>query len=157
VPQIELETWVDAAPSAVYGALTTREGIDAWWGRALSGGAEPGDVVELDHGLGEPLRMRVVDAVPGERVVWLCESAFTDPGNPASEWRGTRIAFELEPVGDGPERAWLRERVGIGPGGTVMRFRHEGWPDGARWSSFCAAAWGATLEHLAGTLVSNAR
>jgi uncharacterized protein YndB with AHSA1/START domain len=153
VRAIELET-VDAAPARVYEALTTREGIDAWWGRAVTGGSARGDVVELDHGLGAVMRMRVTEAVPGERVVWQCESEFTDPGNPATEWRGTRIAFELAPVGDAAERAWMRDRAGIGPGGTVLRFRHDGWPEGARWLGFCASAWGVTLAGLAASLAS---
>ena len=154
---IDLETWIDAPRETVFDALTTRAGIDAWWGRALSGGSAPGDVVELDHGLGEPLRLEVLEALPAERVAWRCVSEFTEPGNPATEWLSTRIVFELAPVGDAPVHAWMRERAGMGAGGTVLRFRHDGWAEDARWFGFCACAWGETLAGLGESVVSNAR
>jgi uncharacterized protein YndB with AHSA1/START domain len=145
---IELEIWIGADRETVFDALTTRDGLNAWWGEALSA-AEPGGVVAFDHGLGEPLRMRVVELVPGERIVWRCVTEYTDPGMPGTEWLGTRIAFDLVPVGDGPEHAWMRAKLGIGPEGTILRFRHDGWADEARWFGFCAEAWGVTLAGLA--------
>jgi uncharacterized protein YndB with AHSA1/START domain len=145
---IELETWIAADRDAVFGALTTREGLNAWWGEALNS-AEPGGVVEFDHDLGDILRMRVTELVRGERVAWRCLTEFTDPGLPGAEWLGTRITFDLEPVGDGPEHAWMRARTGIGPEGTILRLRHDGWADDARWFGFCANAWGVTLAGLA--------
>jgi uncharacterized protein YndB with AHSA1/START domain len=145
---IELETWIAADRDTVFDTLTTREGLNAWWGEALAA-APLGEVVEFDHDLGDILRMRVTDLVPGERVGWRCITEFTDPGLPGTEWLGHRITFQLEPVGDGPEHAWMRERTGIGPNGTILRLRHEGWTDDARWFGFCANAWGVTLAGLA--------
>ncbi len=103
--------------------------------------AEPriGAVVEFDHGLGDPLRMEITDLVPNERLTWKCVSDFSDPSNPASEWRGQTFLFELPRRGD-------VELLGTKQNVTVLRLRVTGWPPEARWYGFCNAAWGQTLN-----------
>ncbi|ODU02289.1 MAG: hypothetical protein ABS81_18035 [Pseudonocardia sp. SCN 72-86] len=46
------EIWIEAPRKDVYAALTTRDGLDAWWGRAVVAEPEIGSVVEFDHGFG---------------------------------------------------------------------------------------------------------
>jgi uncharacterized protein YndB with AHSA1/START domain len=108
---IQLETWIRATPSVVFDATTTRNGLDAWWGKAVD--AEPlvGHVIEFDHGLGELLRMRVTDLEPTNRVAWPCLSDFSDPADPASEWLGTSIEFTVRSGRDDPA-GWLGRRLG---------------------------------------------
>jgi uncharacterized protein YndB with AHSA1/START domain len=50
--EIHQETWIKAARSTVFRAITTRHGLDSWWGTAVSAEPEVGHVVELDHQLG---------------------------------------------------------------------------------------------------------
>ena len=56
---MEHEVWINADPAQVFEALTTRAGLDAWWGRALEAEPRLGSVVEFDHGLGDPMRMEI--------------------------------------------------------------------------------------------------
>ena len=136
---IRQEVWINAETDTVFEALTTKEGLDAWWGPVLNAEPSVGSVVEFDHGLGEPLRMEITELVPNERLAWKCVSAFSDPSNPASEWAGQTLVFELEPRHD-------VELLGGTQNVTVLHFDNAGWPPEARWYGFCNAAWGETLS-----------
>jgi uncharacterized protein YndB with AHSA1/START domain len=149
--EIHHEVWIDAPRPAVFRAITTREGLDAWWGKALTGGDKPGAVIEFDHGFGQPLRMRVTDLDEGARVAWRCVSDVDDERNAASEWLGHRLSFDLRTAEGDPAAPWLAGRLGWSDDPTaitVLDFRHEGWLPGARWRAFCNLAWGATLAGL---------
>ena len=145
------EVWINAERSTVFDAITTRDGLDAWWGKAVQAEPQPGSVVEFDHGFGAPLQMRITDLVAGERVAWRCESEFTDSRNPASEWFGHELTFDLgTPEGD-PALEWLGPRLGYSESGadaTIVHFSHSGWRDDSRWYAFCNLGWGATLAGL---------
>jgi hypothetical protein len=115
--------------------------------------AEPrvGSITEFDHELGEPFRMRVIDLVPDERLVWRCVTDVADPGNPASDWLGHRLSFALGSATDRPSAAWMASRLfgADSPDGiTVLDFRHSGWTRESRWSAFCNSAWGVALNGL---------
>lgn len=150
---IHLETWIKAPKSTVFRALTLQEGLNAWWGKCLSAEPAVGQLVAFDHGLGDPLNMRVTELAPDERLAWRCVSEFTEAANPASEWLGTTLAFDLRPGADDPALEWMGPRLGFDPHAagdlTILEFRHAGWPIPARWYAFCNAAWGATLGVLA--------
>ncbi|RTL68069.1 MAG: SRPBCC domain-containing protein [Pseudonocardiaceae bacterium] len=139
------EIWIEAPRKDVFAALTTREGLDAWWGRAVAAEPQIGAVVEFDHGFGVPLRMRIVDLVDGERVEWECLGGFDDPANPASDWGGTRLSFDLTTVAKADVAPPLDAYVSADEF-TVLRFAHSGWAPDARWFGFCSTAWAVTLE-----------
>jgi len=139
VKSMEHEVWLNADQETVFEALTTEQGLDGWWGKALAAEPRVGAVVEFDHGLGHPLRMEITDLVPNRSVSWKCVSRFSDPTNPASEWFGQTFHFELMP------RAEI-ELLGATQNATVLRLRVEGWPAEPRWYAFCNSAWGQTLN-----------
>ena len=93
---IHHEVWINAAAPTVFKAITTREGLDAWWGKAVVAEPELGSVVEFDHGFEAPLRMRITAIEPDRRVAWRCLSEVSEPRNPASEWLGHRLTFDLQ-------------------------------------------------------------
>lgn len=133
------EVWIAAPTERVFDALTTKAGLDGWWGPVVAAEARVGYVVDFDHGLGEYLRMEIVDLVPNRRVTWKCVSAFDDPTNPASEWSGQTLRFDLAPRAD---VAILGDTQSV----TVLTFHNDGWPADSRWRGFCNAAWGETLS-----------
>jgi hypothetical protein len=112
--------------------------------------AQVDSVVEFDHGLGETVRMRIVSLTPARSVTWRCVSDFSDPSNPASEWLGHLLDFQLRRGPDDTTPPWLQDRLGISPtdGFTVLNFRHAGWHDDARWFGFCNSGWAAALAAL---------
>ena len=135
---IEHEVWIGAERTTVFAALTTKSGLDAWWGKAVNAEPKLGYVVELDHGLGDLLRMEITELVPDEKLTWTCVSNFRDRSNPASEWRAQTLTFALEARQD-------VVLLGVARDVTVLRFRQT-WPSDARWRAFCNAAWGWTLS-----------
>jgi uncharacterized protein YndB with AHSA1/START domain len=136
---MEHEVWIGAAREKVFAALTTKDGLDGWWGKVIQAEPRVGAVVEFDHGLGAPLRMEITELVPDERLTWECISGFGDPSNPASEWTGQTFRFELAPRGH-------VELLGAKHDVTVLRLHVTGWPENARWYGFCNTAWGQTLS-----------
>jgi uncharacterized protein YndB with AHSA1/START domain len=143
------EVWIKAEAPTVFDALTTQDGLDGWWGKAVSAEPEVGHVVEFDHGHGAPVLMRIIELVPNERVVRRCVSDHTNPGHPGSDWLGTDLSFTLSSAEDDPLAGWLSSA--LNPEGsprdiTILRFDHTGWKRGARWFAFCNGAWGATLN-----------
>lgn len=116
---------INASGEAVFAALTTTEGLDAWWTKSSS--AEPwvGGIYGLYFGGGHDWRGEVVRFEPGrafELKMFHCDQ----------DWNGTAVCFELEP-GDR----------------TIVRFQHLGWADANqhfRISSFC---WALYLRLLA--------
>ena len=144
--EIHHDVWIDADRSSVFDAVTTRAGLDSWWGPVVNWGDTVGSIIEFDHGHGEPIKMRVVDLVPGRRVEWENINTFTDPANPASEWGGTRLSFE---VSDGRPTGFvtLDAHFTRDPF-TILTFRQTGWAEGSRWLAFCNYAWGVTLLGL---------
>lgn len=145
---IQHEIWIQADPRTVFDAVTTQQGLNAWWATASNGGTQVGEVIDFEHGHGAPLRMRVSEVAPNQLVEWECISEFDDPGSPATEWHGHRLRFELEPVPRDTQHAWLRERLfAERPDDevTILRFRQNGWSPDDRWYSFCNTAWGVTL------------
>src|SRR5258708_23798237 len=88
---MEHEVWLNAEREKVFEALTTRAGLDAWWGKVMNAEPRIGAVVEFDHGLGNPLRMEITELIPTERLTRKCVSDFSDPSNPASHSRGRSL------------------------------------------------------------------
>ena len=113
----------DAPPDAVFSALTDIDALTAWWTPA-GGGGDTGEMLRFLMGEQEVV-MRVVEADRPSRVRWsvlVCE--------PASDWVGTSITFDLEPAGSG----------------TELQFRHHGLNPGIECFETCQAGW---TRHLA--------
>src|SRR6516165_9423210 len=86
----------DAAPDSVFSALTDIDALTGWWTPA-GGGADAGETLRFLMGDQEVV-MRVDQAERASHVHWsvlVCE--------PAHDWVGTSITFDLEPVGTGTE------------------------------------------------------
>lgn len=146
---IRHEIWIKAEAKPVFDAITTRAGLDGWWGKAVSAEPKVGHVIEFDHGHGAPIHMRITDLVPNERVAWKCVSDHPDPEYPGSDWLGTELSFTLSSAADDPVSGWLASTLhpDASPSDfTVLRFEHSGWKRDARWFAFCNGAWGATLN-----------
>jgi uncharacterized protein YndB with AHSA1/START domain len=140
------EVWINADRSTVFDAISTQKGLDSWWGKVSEFEPRVGEIIEFDHGLGAPLRMRITDFVPDKRFGWECVSKFANPANPGSEWLGTRFTFELR---DGGKIGFDKIDASLGDSVTIVEFRHSRWPETARWIGFCNYAWGVTLLSMA--------
>ncbi len=110
-----------APPEKVFEAITSSEGVSAWWSKTTTGNPEEGAVYELDFGPEYQWKARVTKCHVATTFEW----EMTECND---EWRETRIGFIL----DGNETA------------TKIRFHHTGWPEQNahyRVSSYCWAMY----------------
>jgi len=105
----------------VFDALSSPEGLSAWWTLTAAGIPGPGEVFELDFGPGYLWQAEMSVFEPPNRLEWTIIDA--DP-----DWINTRIGFELNRT----------------ESGTKVQFYHAGWPslnDHYRTSCFCWAMY----------------
>jgi uncharacterized protein YndB with AHSA1/START domain len=93
----------------VYEAISTQAGQAAFWTSDLDLEAMVGSVARFGFpGAPVDLRMRIDALEPGRSIRWSCLGDFP-------HWSGTTVDWDLA----------------AGPtGGTMVLFRHAGWPDG---------------------------
>jgi len=112
-------------PDTVYDALTTIDGLAAWWTTDTRGDPTPGGTIEFRFGDAGGFDMKVVDQRADERVEWEVT------GGP-EEWIGTRINFGLKQEGDY----------------TILLFEHAGWREPVEFMSHCSTKWATFLMSL---------
>jgi uncharacterized protein YndB with AHSA1/START domain len=88
-----------------YRALTTPEGLSAWWTNNTQGHSKVGGVLQFRFGAGG-FDMKVIELHPAKRVRWQVVDGPT-------EWIGTKVDWELKQEGD-----W-----------TIILFKHKGWKE----------------------------
>jgi uncharacterized protein YndB with AHSA1/START domain len=95
--RIERTVNLNRAPREVWQALTTAEGLSAWFGERANIDLRPGGAATMTFASGTTVHMRV------ERVEEPAVFAYTWrlPDLPESDPRRTYVEFTLEPDGDG--------------------------------------------------------
>jgi uncharacterized protein YndB with AHSA1/START domain len=114
-----------AAPDVIFSALTNIDALTDWWAPA-AGGAVAGETLRFLMGDSEVV-MYVEEAVRPSHVRWnvlVCE--------PASDWVGTSITFDIESVDTGSE----------------LHFRHHGLNPSLECFEMCHAGWTQYLASL---------
>ncbi|MEN0129916.1 MAG: SRPBCC domain-containing protein [Brevundimonas sp.] len=108
-------------PEEVYEALTTVEGLAAWW----TGDTRDVDgILQFRFGEGG-FDMKVLEAVPGKRVLW-------EVVDGPAEWIGTTVRFDLTQS----------------EGFTIVLFAHEGWAEPVEFMYHCSTKWATYLVSL---------
>lgn len=120
---LTLTLMFDASPASVFDAVTDVRG---WWSEGLVGASRAtGDEFTYRHRDVHRSVHRVIEAVPGERVVWRTLDADLSHAERRDEWIGTEIRFEIARRG---ERTELRfTHVGLRPELTCYGSCSRGW------------------------------
>src|SRR4051794_17179780 len=88
---------IKSSPAEVYKALTTREGLAAWWTSNTQGEGKVGGALRFRFSSGGSeiggFDMKVLELRPAELVLW-------EVVDGPAEWIGTKISFELKRSGD---------------------------------------------------------
>ncbi|TDR20467.1 hypothetical protein [Marinicella litoralis] len=143
--KIEHEVWIDAAPERIYELLRSAEGISTWWDQQTKVDTSEGVVFEHspgpEHGV---VQFLVLESQPA-LIRWKCISKHP-PDVPASEWTGTEIQFHIgsRSTSVPATQKWAAEF----PIQTVLKLKHLGWQEGAKFLPFCNFAWAAVLTNL---------
>jgi uncharacterized protein YndB with AHSA1/START domain len=120
---------IKSTPDAVYRALTTRDGLAAWWtdrteGEGALGGLFTFRFVDGEREIGG-FDIRVLALQPGRQVLWQVV------GGP-DEWIGTRIRWDIRQEGDY----------------AIVLFRHEDWREAVEFMHHCSTKWAIFLMSL---------
>ncbi len=121
MPDVLHDFPIRATPAAVFAAVSSPVGLDAWWTLGASGEARVGAVFELFFGEEYDWRATVVRCIADREFALRIDRASVD-------WVGTEVSFRIEEAGD---VSWLR-------------FAHTGWgaaTEHYRISSFCWAMY----------------
>ena len=118
---------VDADPGAVYEAVATSAGVNAWWSNHTEGPDGVGSTMKVSFP-DAPMTFdfEVTEESPDTRVAWRC---LTGP----PEWIGTQISFDVQ-AGDG--------------GDVAVLFTHDGWKTTEESFPFIAYSWAQILPRL---------
>jgi uncharacterized protein YndB with AHSA1/START domain len=111
-------------PDGVYQALTTIDGLAAWWTTDTTGKTDLGDVIDFRFENGG-FSMKVLDLVPAELVRW-------EVVDGPEEWIGTTVNWNLKQNGDY----------------TVILFEHLGWKEPVEFMYHCSTKWATFLLSL---------
>ena len=114
-----------ATPEAVYRALTTVDGLAAWWTEDTKGDGDVGEVLQFRFPPVGGFDMEVVELRPAERVTWRVVDG-------PEEWIGTTVEWDLCRSGD-----W-----------KIVLFAHRGWREPVEFMHHCGTKWATFLMSL---------
>ena len=113
----------------VYKALTTREGLAAWWTNNTQGEGKVGGALNFRFSAGGVeiggFDMKVLELHPAKRVLWQVVDGPAD-------WIGTKVSFDLKQGGDY----------------AIVLFKHQGWKEPVEFMHHCSTKWATYLMSL---------
>ena len=84
---------VDQSPEAVFKAVTNPRG---WWSEEIEGGtAKLNDEFNYHYKDVHISKMKLIEVIPNERVVWLVVDNHFNFTKDESEWKGNKIIFDI--------------------------------------------------------------
>jgi uncharacterized protein YndB with AHSA1/START domain len=112
-------------PERTYAALTTVDGLAAWWTGDTRGSGDTGGKLEFRFPPVGGFDMEVLTATPPDHVQWRVVDG-------PAEWIGTTIDWRLRQDGEY----------------TIVLFKHEGWREPVEFMHHCSTKWGSYLMSL---------
>lgn len=116
---------IQSSPEKVHAALTTQDGLAAWWTPNVTARPEVGSSASFHFGPTYFKEMKIVTLVPSKEVSWKCTVA-------TEEWLNTDIHFHIRPYEKGVE----------------LFFEHNNWRSITEMFSQCSFDWAMFLRSL---------
>jgi uncharacterized protein YndB with AHSA1/START domain len=120
---------IKAPLDEVYKALTTRDGLAAWWTGNTQGDGKVGTLLQFRFSAGGAeiggFDMKVLELQPAKRVLWQVAAG-------PEEWVGTAISFDLRQSGEH----------------AIVMFKHQGWKEPVEFMHHCSTKWAIYLMSL---------
>lgn len=119
---------VDQSPNEVFNAIND---VRSWWSEEI-GGSTDREGAEFDYHYQDVHRckMRITELVPGEKVAWLVIDNNFNFIVDKTEWKGTKINFEIARNGNK----------------TEVNFTHVGLVPEYECYGVCSNAWGSYIN-----------
>lgn len=130
---------VDQTPEQAFAAINDVRG---WWSGDIEGGTSNlGDEFTYRYKDVHYSKQKLVEVLPGQRIVWLILEARLSFTQDKSEWNGTRVIFDISKKGDA----------------TEVRFTHGGLVPEIECFNKCSNAWGSYINSSLRNWIAEAR
>jgi hypothetical protein len=131
--------WVDQTPEEAFNAVIN---VYQWWTENIEGSSEKQeDEFEVRFGDVHYSKQKLIEIVPGRKVVWLVTDSRLSFVEDKSEWTNTRIIFEIAEQG----------------GKTQLRFTHQGLVPQGECYDACSNAWTGYIQHSLKNLITTGK
>ncbi len=130
---------VDHSPTEVFNAINNVRG---WWSDTLEGATQHvNDEFTYRYKDLHYSRQRVIESVPGKKVVWLVTDSNLSFLTKTDEWTGTTVEFKINKVGDK----------------TQLNFTHRGLTPGVECFEACTKGWTAYADRSLRSLITTGK
>jgi hypothetical protein len=119
---------VDQTPEEAFAAINHVRG---WWSGQIEGSTDKlGDEFTYRYKDVHLSKQKITELIPGKKVAWLVLDGYLNFVENKSEWKGTRIIFEIAKKS----------------GTTEVRFTHVGLVPDHECYGACSNAWGSYIN-----------
>lgn len=130
---------VDKTPQQAFDAI---KDISAWWSREIIGSTDKvGDEFDYRYKDVHRCKMRLVESAPGKKVVWLVLDNDFNFIQDKTEWKGTKISFDIARKGDK----------------TEVHFTHVGLVPDYECYEVCTDAWSTYIKGSLRSLIATGK
>ena len=127
---------VDQTPKEVFDAINNVRG---WWEGDIEGNTNKvGGVFTYRYGDFHSSKQKITELIPGKKVVWLVVEGGPNFVKDRSEWKGTKVIFEISKKGNK----------------TEVRFTHQGLVPRLECYDSCTDVWGSIIRDSLRSLIT---
>jgi uncharacterized protein YndB with AHSA1/START domain len=130
---------VDQSPKEVFDAINHVRG---WWSEEIEGRTDRAGAEwtyrykDVHH-----CKMKIIEFIPGQKVVWLVVDNHFNFTKDKTEWKGTKVIFEISKKGNK----------------TEVRFTHQGLVPQYECFEVCSDAWGSYMKGSLRNLITKGK
>ena len=130
---------VDQSPKEVFDAINNVRG---WWSEEIEGSTEKlNDEFTYHYQDVHRCKMRLIEVVPDKKVVWLVLDNYFNFTKDKSEWKGTKVIFEISQQG----------------AQTQIHFTHQGLVPEYECYDICFNAWTQYIQQSLRSLITTGK
>jgi Activator of Hsp90 ATPase homolog 1-like protein len=130
---------VDQSPKEAFDAIRDVRG---WWSEEITGSTEKlGDDFKYHYQDMHRCTMKLVELVPNKRVAWLLTDNFFSFTEDKTEWKNTKVIFDIAKKGTK----------------TEIHFTHEGLVPAYECYNVCSDAWGSYIRGSLKSLIETGK
>jgi hypothetical protein len=130
---------VEQSPKEAFDAIRNVRG---WWSEEVTGGtSKVGDKFKYHYQDAHKCTMKLVELIPNKRVAWLVTDNYFSFIADKTEWKGTKVVFDIAKKG----------------AKTEVHFTHEGLVPAYECYNVCSDAWGSYIRGSLKSLIANGK